>query len=250
MEAAVGHKWRKNPHHLSSPTVYNAVFNDKQFWDGRSPDLEDQAQGPMQAAPEMAISKEMAVKRVSSMPEYVKEFKTVYGTKKVTFKKIADSIGAFERTLVTPAPFDKFLQGDNSALTKAQKRGLKVFIDKGCASCHNGVGLGGSMQPFPAVKEYKYASVGDFLKINKSGMVKTPTLRNVTQTAPYFHNGAVWTLEEAIEIMGQTQLGIELSKKEIKSIKAFLTSLEGKKPEIKYPMLPSVTKNTPKPEAK
>ncbi len=249
VSAAIGHKWTANPHHLNSPTVYNAVFMDKQFWDGREPDLEAQAQGPMQAAPEMAISKEMAVKRISSMPEYVKEFKKAYKDGKITFKKIADTIGLFERTLVTPSPFDKFLEGDKNALTKTQKEGLKIFIDKGCVSCHTGVGIGGSMQPFPAVKPYKYANIGDF-KGDKESRVKTPTLRNITETAPYFHNGAVWSLDEAIKIMGETQLGIDLNDKEISAIKTFLTSLTGKKPDIKYPMLPAVTSKTPKPDAK
>ena len=246
--AAIGHKWTANPHHLNSPTVYNAVFMSRQFWDGRSPDLEDQAQGPMQAPPEMAITKEMAVERIGSMPAYVKAFKEVYGDDKITFKRIADTIGAFERTLVTPSPFDKFLQGDENALNDAQKEGLKVFINKGCASCHTGVGLGGGMQPFPVAKPYKYANIGDF-KGNKEGMVKVPTLRNITETAPYFHNGAVWSLAEAIKIMGETQLGVTLSDKEVKSIKAFLTSLTGEKPKIEYPQLPAVTEKTPRPDA-
>jgi len=249
VSAAIGHKWTANPHHLNSPTVYNAVFMDKQFWDGRSPDLEDQAQGPMQAAPEMAISKEMAVSRINSMPAYKNMFKDAFGNDEITFKKIADAIGAYERTLVTPAPFDKFLDGDTDALTDKQKEGLKVFIDKGCASCHTGVGIGGSMQKFPVVKPYKYENIGDF-KGNKDGMVKTPTLRNITETAPYYHNGAVWSLSEAIKIMGETQLGMDLTDKEISSIKSFLESLQGKKPKVEYPMLPAVTANTPKPEAK
>lgn len=250
VSAAIGHQWTANPHHLNSPTVYNAVFNIKQFWDGRSPDLEDQAQGPMQAAPEMAISKEMAVKRISSMPEYQKEFKKAYGTKEITFKKIADTIGSFERTLVTPSPFDKFLEGDVNALNNVQKVGLKTFIDKGCVSCHTGIGVGGgSMQPFPVAKPYKYANIGDF-KGDKNGMVKVPTLRNITETAPYFHNGTVWSLSKAIKIMGETQLGIELSDKDISSIRAFLTSLTGEKPKIIYPILPKVTEKTPKPIVK
>jgi len=249
VSAAIGHKWTANPHHLNSPTVYNAVFMDRQFWDGRDPDLEAQAQGPMQAAPEMAISKDMAVSRINSMPEYKSMFKDAFGSEEITFKKIADAIGAYERILVTPAPFDKFLDGDASALNDAQKEGLKVFIDKGCASCHTGIGIGGSMQKFPVVKPYKYANVGDF-KGNKDGMVKTPTLRNITETAPYYHNGAVWSLSEAIKIMGETQLGMDLTDKEVASIKSFLESLQGEKPKIEYPMLPAVTDKTPKPEAK
>ena len=110
--AAVGHQWKANPHHLNSPTVYNAVFFDKQFWDGRSHDLEDQAQGPMQAAPEMASPQELVIKRINSIPEYVEEFKGAYGKDvNIDFETITATIGIFERTLVTPAPFDDFLNG-------------------------------------------------------------------------------------------------------------------------------------------
>jgi len=247
VSAATGHKWTANPHHLNSPTVYNAVFMSRQFWDGRSPDLEDQAQGPMQAAPEMAISKEMAVKRISSMKGYQEEFKKAFGEDKITFKKIADAIGVFERTLVTPSRFDNFLNGDKKALTDEEKKGLKVFIDRGCTACHTGVGIGGGMQKFPLVKPYKYDNVGDF-KGDKNGMVKTPTLRNILQTAPYFHNGAVWDIKEAIKIMGETQLGLELSNDDVEAIATFFKSLDGEMPNITYPHLPAVTSTTPKPE--
>jgi cytochrome c peroxidase len=249
VEVAVGHKWTTNPHHLNSPTVFNAVFMDKQFWDGRAKDLEEQAQGPMQAKPEMAISKKMAVERISSMPTYKKEFKKAFGDEKITFKRIADAIGAFERTLVTPSRFDKFLAGDKKALSKAEKEGLKTFISKGCSSCHNGVGLGGSMQKFPIAKPYKYSSIGDF-KGDKKGRVKTPTLRNILKTAPYFHNGAVWDIKEAVKIMGETQLGTKLTDKEVDSIVTFFKALNGKIPTITYPKLPAVTLKTPKPDIK
>jgi len=247
VSAAVGHKWTPNPHHLNSPTVYNAVFMGSQFWDGRDPDLEKQAQGPMQAAPEMAISKEMAQARVASMPAYVAEFKKAYGDDKITFERISDTIATFERTLVTPSKFDNFLEGDTKALSDDEKVGLKLFMDKGCASCHNGIALGGSMQPFPVVKPFKYAKVGDF-KGDKNGMVKVPILRNITETAPYFHNGTVWSLAEAVEIMAQTQLGATLTKDETAFIVTFLKALEGKKPEVSYPQLPAVTEATPKPD--
>ncbi len=249
VSAAIGHKWTANPHHLNSPTVYNSVFMDRQFWDGRDADLETQAQGPMQAAPEMAISKEMAVKRISSMAGYSEQFKSAFGSEEISFKKIADAIGAFERTLVTPSRFDKFLTGDEKALTAEEQAGLKIFMDKGCTACHTGIGIGGSMQKFPLVKAYKYANIGDF-KGNKDGMVKTPTLRNIAQTAPYFHNGAVWSLEETVTIMGETQLGANLKDKEVNSIVSFLKSLDGEMPTIVYPKLPAVTTMTPKPVIK
>ena len=122
-----------------------------------------------------------------------------------------------------------------------------MFIDKGCVSCHNGIALGGGMQPFPLVKPFKYANVGDF-KGDKNGMVKVPTLRNITQTAPYYHNGTVWSLEKAVDIMAETQLGQTLTKDETKSIVTFLKALDGKKPTVTYPQLPSVTAKTPKPD--
>jgi len=246
LPAAVGHKWRVNPHHLGSPTVYNAVFFDAQFWDGRATDVEAQAQGPILAAPEMAATKEHVVKTVTSMPEYVERFKKAYGKNvKIDYKKIADTIGNFERTLVTPAPFDDYLHGKENALSKAQKAGLKTFIDKGCATCHNGIALGGSMNAFEVTAKYKYRDVGDF-KGDANGMVKVPTLRNITETAPYFHNGEVTTLKEAIVEMGRIQLGTKISDKEAASIETFLGSLTGKKPEISYPVLPAESATTPK----
>ena len=246
LAAAVGHKWRQNPHHLSSPTVYNAVFNEKQFWDGRAADLEAQAAGPILAAPEMANTKENVVATVRSMPEYQKRFEKVYGKEvKVTYKMVADTIGAYERTLVTPAPYDDFLNGDAEALSKVEKKGMKKFIEVGCTSCHNGVALGGSMNILGVMAKYKYADVGDF-KGDANGMVKVPTLRNITQTAPYFHNGAVTTLKEAIVEMGRIQLGVKISEDDAGLIEAFLGTLKGRKPVVTYPDLPQRTATTPK----
>jgi cytochrome c peroxidase len=244
--AAIGHKWTPNPHHLNSPTVYNSVLNDVQFWDGRDPHLEAQAQGPIQAGPEMAAPKDLVVARVTSMPGYVAEFGKAYGADtKITFKLIADTIAVFERTLVTPSRFDDFLHGDKNALTKAEKQGLKTFIDKGCTACHNDVGLGGTMQPFDHSK-YDFAK-GDFTG-DANGMVKTPTLRNIEETAPYFHNGNIWSLSTAVKQMGKIQLGMEISDEEANEIVTFLKSLTGTKPEISYPVLPVSTENTPKPD--
>ncbi|CAA6805895.1 MAG: Cytochrome c551 peroxidase (EC [uncultured Sulfurovum sp.] len=246
--AAVGHKWTANPHHLNSPTVYNAVFYDAQFWDGRSHNLEDQAQGPMQAEPEMASPKELVIKRVNSIPEYVNSFRNAYDTNvSIDFKTITATIGLFERTLVTPSKFDDYLNGETKALNDAQKEGLNIFMDKGCATCHNGIALGGKMMPFPMVKPYKFANLGDF-KGNKNGMVKVPTLRNITETAPYFHNGAIWSLADSVKEMGSTQLGVALSNEEANKIVTFLKTLKGRKPTITYPQLPESTLSTPKPD--
>jgi len=164
----------------------------------------------------------------------------------IDFKKIADTIALFERTLVTPSAYDDYLNGDYNAMTKAQKEGLKTFINKGCASCHNGIALGQSMNAFNITGTYKYQNVGDF-KGDANGMVKVPTLRNITQTAPYFHNGQIWTLKEAIVEMGRIQLGTKITDEEAASIEEFLKALDGRKPDISVPMLPASTASTPKP---
>ncbi|WP_273211863.1 cytochrome-c peroxidase [Helicobacter rodentium] len=245
--AAIGHRWVANPHHLNSPTVYNSVLNSAQFWDGRAGDLADQAKGPIEAEPEMATPAKLAVEKISSLPEYKEEFKKVYGRSGVTFDNIADAIANFERTLLTPSRYDAFLNGDDKALTKAEKEGLQLFLDKGCAACHTGVNLGGSMQAFEVAGKYKFANLGDF-KGDANGMVKTPTLRNIAETAPYFHNGAIWDLNEAIKEMGSVQLGINITNAEAKKIATFLKSLSGEKPTITYPQFPIATDKTPKPE--
>lgn len=249
VSAAIGHKWTANPHHLNSPTVYNAVFFSAQFWDGRDPDLEKQAQGPIQAHPEMAATKEHVVNTVTSMPAYVGEFKAAYGDDvEIDFEKVTDTIATFERTLVTPSRFDKFLNGNESALNDAEKKGLKTFIDKGCATCHNGVGIGQEMNAFEVTAKYKHRDIGDF-KGNQYGMVKVPTLRNIVETAPYFHNGAIWDLKEAVVEMGRIQLGLSITDAEAESIATFLNSLTGEKPSVLYPQLPARTASTPKPDA-
>jgi len=246
--AAIGHKWAMNPHHLNSPTVYNAVFFDAQFWDGRAKDLEEQAQGPIQAHPEMAATQEHVEKTVISMPEYVAEFKAAYGKDvKIDFVKVTDTIGLFERTLVTPSAYDDFLNGKKNAMTSAQKEGLKTFIDKGCATCHSGIALGQGMNAFNVTGTYKFQEVGDF-KGDANNMVKVPTLRNITQTAPYFHNGQVWNLKEAIVEMGRIQLGAEITDKEASSIEEFFKALHGRKSPISLPILPASTATTPQPD--
>lgn len=244
--ASTGHKWTPNPHHVNAPTVYNSVFNSVQFWDGRAAHLAAQAAGPMTAEPEMASTPELVVDRLKSIPAYVDEFKKAFNSD-ISFDLVTTAIGIFERTLVTPSRFDKFLEGDANALNADEKKGLKTFIDKGCASCHNGVNLGGTLQPFEVAGKYKFANVGDF-KGDANGLVKAPTLRNVELTAPYFHNGAVWSLNDAVKMMGSVQLGIEINDKEAQSIVKFLGSLSGKMPKVEYPEFPASTDKTSKPQ--
>ncbi|WP_104697365.1 MULTISPECIES: cytochrome-c peroxidase [unclassified Helicobacter] len=244
---AIGNKWLKNPHALNSPTVYNSVFNDIQFWDGRAHNLGIQAQGPIQSEVEMAATPDLVVQTITSIPEYVNDFKKAYGNNvKITFKLIADTIAIFEATLVTPSRYDDFLKGNLKALSKQEQEGLELFIDKGCVACHSGINLGGNMQPFGVVKPYRFANIGDF-KGDENGMVKVPTLRNVVETMPYFHNGQFWDVKDAIKEMGAIQLGIDISDEEAQKIEVFFESLTGSKPQIIYPILPKNSSQTPKP---
>lgn len=245
--AAIGHKWTMNPSHLNSPTVYNSVFNSSQFWDGRSAHLQDQAKGPMQAAPEMNADPKVVIQKITSIPEYVVEFKKAYGNNvKIDFDLIADTIAIFEKTLVTPSRYDDFLRGNTKALSKAEQEGLDLFIDKGCIACHNDINLGGTLQPLGVAKEYKFANIGGFTG-NKDGMVKTPTLRNIMETMPYFHNGQYWDVKDAIKEMSSIQLGSEITDADAAKIEVFFGSLTGTKPDITYPMLPAQNIKTPKP---
>ena len=239
LSVAVGIRNAKNPHHLNSPTVYNAALFEHQFWDGRSPDLEDQAQGPMLAPFEMGMTKKLAVTRITKVPAYVKAFKKAYGKHvKITFKQIAIAIAAFERTLITPSRFDDFLNGKKDALNTQEKKGLSIFIDRGCINCHTGVAIGGSMQPFAIANEFKFKDVGDFSG-DENGLVKVPSLRNVTLNSPYFHNGTVPKLKDAINEMSRIQLSVtEIDKDDIKDLIAFFKALKGRKPDIKQPNIP------------
>jgi cytochrome c peroxidase len=256
-ETSVGHGWQKGPR--NAPTVLNAVFNIAQFWDGRAKDLADQAKGPVQATVEMNNSPQRLVSTLKSMPQYRDLFANAFPEQKehINFENTVKAIEAFEATLLTPdSRFDKFLKGDNKALSSEEKNGLKLFMDKGCASCHNGVNLGGnSYFPFGVVKNpgAEILPPGDKgrFKVTKTAsdeyVFKVPTLRNIQLTPPYFHSGKVWSLNEAVSIMGSSQLGIKLSDNEIKEITIFLKSLNGKQPKIEYPILPPNTEDTPKP---
>ncbi|WP_101065744.1 cytochrome-c peroxidase [Roseovarius salinarum] len=256
MPTSIGHGWQKGPR--NSPTVLNAVFNDAQFWDGRAEDLKAQAKGPVQAGVEMANTPENVIKTLTSMPQYVDWFEASFPDEEepVTFDNFAKAIEAYEATLITPAPFDAYLNGNDNALTADQKEGLALFMDKGCASCHNGVNLGGNgYYPFgliekPGADVLPEDDRGRF-QVTKTAddsyVFRASPLRNIDQTAPYFHSGKVWDLETAVAIMGTAQLGMELQEDEVEKITAFLGSLTGEMPEVVYPVLPAETLETPRP---
>jgi cytochrome c peroxidase len=257
---SVGHAWQKGPRR--APTVYNAVFNVAQFWDGRAADLKAQAKGPVQAPVEMNATPGHVVKTLSSMPAYVEAFKRAFPNEAdpVTFDNFAKAVEAFEATLITPAArFDQFLEGDANALTPKEKEGLKLFMDKGCSGCHNGINVGGGGYfPFGVVEKpgaeilppddkgrFAVTKTADDEYVFRAG-----PLRNVALRAPYFHSGKVWSLKQAVGIMGSAQLGTKLTDAEEDAIVAFLHTLTGQQPKIQYPLLPERTDATPEPVLK
>jgi cytochrome c peroxidase len=258
METSIGHGWQKGPR--NAPTVLNAVFNLAQFWDGRAADLEEQAKGPVQASVEMASDPGRAMETLRSIPEYRDLFAKAFPgeAEPVTFDNMARAIEAFEATLVTPgSPFDRWLAGDDSAMTEAQVAGLETFVSKGCAGCHAGINFGGQGYfPFGVVQAppadiRPEGDLGRFSVTNTEAdqyVFKSPSLRNIELTAPYFHSGKVWSLQTAVMIMGSAQLGATLTPEEAGSIVAFLETLTGLQPEVEYPLLPTHTADTPLPD--
>jgi len=250
-----GHKGQKGTR--NAPTVYNAAGHFVQFWDGRAPDVEEQAKGPVMNPVEMAMSSDKAVVAVlKSMPEYVDSFKKAFPADKdpVTFENTARAIGAFERRLMTPSRWDKFLNGDQSALSNTEKAGFNKFMEVGCQACHAGAYLGGEVyQKLGAVKPYPDTSDAGRQAVTRQAsdrlVFKVPSLRNSDMTGPYFHSGKVATLEGAVKEMAEYQLGKQLKDDEIASIVIFLKTLTGEIPAeyIKPPQLPKSTAKTPKP---
>jgi cytochrome c peroxidase len=250
-----GHKGQRGDR--NSPTSFNAAGHISQFWDGRAADVEAQAKGPVLNPVEMAMPDEKTVVAVlKSIPEYITLFQKAFPGQKdpVTYDNMAKAIGAFERRLLTPSRWDKFLAGDQKALTDAEKTGFLKFSDAGCATCHMGPYLGGSMyqklgivKPFPGLKDdgrMKATKVAE-----DKAFFKVPSLRNIEKTYPYFHDGQVKTLEDAVAKMGDYQVGKKLSPADAAAIVTFLKTLTGPLPVdyIKPPKLPASTAKTPKP---
>ncbi|BAF70744.1 cytochrome-c peroxidase [Nitratiruptor sp. SB155-2] len=222
---------------VNSPTVYNAYFNFRQFWNGRARDLKDQANGPVHAPNEMAMDAKEIEKRLNNNPFYKKLFKKVYHTDHIKYWMVLDAIAEFEKALITPdSKFDLYLKG-KAKLSPLEKKGYILFKQLGCITCHNGINIGGnSFQKIGAVKPYDKPAVGDRYEVTKRAFdryrYKVPSLRNIALTAPYFHDGSVKTLDEAVEKMAYHNLGFKLSPEEKKAIVAFLKTLTGKKPKI------------------
>jgi cytochrome c peroxidase len=260
LETSIGHGWQKGPR--NSPTVLNAVFNIAQFWDGRAKDLKEQAMGPVQAAVEMNSTPARTIKTLRSIPAYVQLFKEAFPSDAdaVTFETMARAIEAFEATLLTPrSRFDQYLAGKTDAINAAERKGLDLFIAKGCVSCHGGVNLGGTGYfPFGVVEKpgadiLPPTDKGRFAVTRTASdeyVFKSPSLRNIELTPPYFHSGKVWDLSQAVAIMGSAQLGATLTKEDTASIVLFLKTVTGDQPKVEVPVLPPHTSETPLPDTK
>lgn len=253
LQTSIGHNWQQGP--INSPTVLNSSLNVAQFWDGRAADLKEQAAGPIANPGEMAFTHTLAVDTLRSIPQYSEAFARVYGVEQITIDEVTDAIAEFEETLVTPfSRFDRWLLGDTQAMTEDELRGYQLFKDTGCVACHNGPAAGGnSFQKMGLVSAYETANPAEGV----AGLTgqdadrfkfKVPTLRNVELTYPYFHDGAYWTLEEAVDVMARLQLGRQLGDEDIASITAFLKTLTGQQPSFALPILPPSNNATPRPK--
>jgi len=249
----------------NSPTVWNAAFLSVQFWDGRAKNLEEQAKGPLTNPVEMAMPNHQAVvDRVKKIPGYVEQFKKVFsGADPVNIDNIAKAIATYERTLITPnSPFDQYLAGKPSAISKKAVQGYKKVQEVGCMACHSGVNFAGPNLPegigfyqkFPTFTDNPYVSkykltedTGRHVATKQDQdkyMWRVPTWRNIALTAPYLHNGSVNDLSEVVRLMAKTQLNRDVTDQDVEEIVAFLETLNGKIPEQSMPILPQTSQTS------
>lgn len=248
-----GHKGQRGDR--NSPTVLNAALQFAQFWDGRASTVEEQATMPITNPVEMAMADaDSVVKVVKSVPGYEPLFKAAFpdDADPITMVNVGKAIGAFERKLLTPSRFDEFMNGKTDALNEQELRGLKAYLEVNCQMCHTGALLGGNMyqkwglmKPVPDLKDTGRAKVTG--QKSDEFMFKVPTLRNVTKTGPYMHDGGVADLSKAVQMMAEYQLGKTLPEEQVKDIVAFLGALEGKVDEklAAKPEMPPNGPNTP-----
>jgi cytochrome c peroxidase len=242
----------------SAPTVYNAALHIAQFWDGRAPTVEEQAKGPVLNPIEMAMpDKDTVLKVINSIPQYVDAFKAAFPGEAtpVNYDNFGKAIGAFERKLLTPSRWDDYLKGKKDSLTEAEKKGFNEFVTVGCVNCHNGMGVGGHLyQKLGLVKAWPSLKDNGRADITKNeaekNFFKVPSLRNITETGPYLHDGSVTKLDDMVKRMAEHQLGKTITNEQCGSIVTFLKALKGDLPAsyIKEPTLPASTDATPKPD--
>ena len=234
MKVSIGIKGQKGD--INAPTVLNAVYNFRQFWDGRAKDLEAQAKGPIENPVEMGHRLDKVVEMLKEHPEYSKKFSMIYEDG-VTIENLINAIAEFEKALITPnAPFDRYLKGDKDAITQEAKNGYSLFKSKGCILCHNGINIGGNLyNKFGIFEESSSLHLGRYNVTKREEdkyVFKVPSLRNIALTAPYMHDGRAKSLEHAVVIMTKFQLGRYMEPHEINEIVSFVESLTGELPEI------------------
>jgi len=242
----------------SAPTVWNAAFNAVQFWDGRAASLEEQAAGPVTNPIEMGMkSWDDVVARLKTIKGYQVAFEKAFGQNSISKENATKAIAAYERTLITPnSPYDKYVSGETSALSKQQVRGMQKAVELGCTGCHSGPAFNGpgTFQKFPMHKngyfeaQYHFSKDKGLAEVTKKEsdehFWKVPTLRNIALTAPYFHNGSVPTLDKAVKVMAKLQLDKDLPDEDVADIVAFLNALTGEFPEQTMPKLPATAGST------
>ncbi len=223
---------------IQAPTVYNARYNFKQFWNGRAANLKEQAEGPLKNPNELGMSPQLIEKRLNASKTYKKLFYQVYHSSRITFNEAIDAIVEFEKALITPnAKFDRYLRGETT-LNSDEQEGYRLFKQYGCITCHNGINIGGnSFQEMGTFFSYhtnaSYPDRADVLKNKKyHNVFKVPTLRNIALTSPYFHDGSAKTLLKAVKAVSHYNLGIEVLLDDAQKIVAFLKTLTGEKPKI------------------
>ncbi|MBI5329517.1 MAG: cytochrome-c peroxidase [Betaproteobacteria bacterium] len=218
----------------NTPSVFNAALNVLQFWDGRARDLRQQAEMPILDKNEMGSTWPQVLDKLKADERYRDDFLKLYPDG-LTRENVLDALVEFERTLITPdAPFDRYLRGETGALTPQAERGWKLFQDRGCIACHQGINIGGNLLQRIGVMQEPLNGLGaDPGRFAVTGaeadrhVFKVPGLRNVARTGPWFHDGSARTLEDAVQFMGRAQLGIELSPEEVRALTAFMHSLTG-----------------------
>lgn len=239
LPTSLGHNFQTGGR--NAPTVLNAAFFDLQFWDARATGLEEQAEGPIQASVEMNQPADIAVERIASIQGYLPYFEAAFPGEEnpLTFENIVRAIAAFERTLITPNDgLDRYLRGETDALSEDARRGMEIVVQVGCVACHNGAMLStGNLMRFNHGDDVGRATVTG--EDTDEYLFRVATWRNISLTAPYFHDGSAETLDEAIRTMASVQLNRELTDDEVYYILAFLNSLVGEMPEVTIPALPA-----------
>jgi len=254
-ESAIGDKGRENSFHLNTLSTLNSALAKHLTWDGDIDTVEEQVGHSIEDSTQMNLEADEVTKRLNADSKYVEKFNSAFG--EVNFDNVKKAIGAYLRTLTTRGDYDRFLDGDNSAMSKEAKKGLANFINFGCSGCHAGITVGGqSIQKFPVrdynsimdvtnsfkdegrevghfgfsagvYHAYPFENRGGFLGKDGKQLFRVPMLRNVTKTSPYFHNGGVSKIREAVYLMAKHQLGMSLTNEQIDEIVAFLKALEG-----------------------